>query len=95
MVVFVNLDEPLISQVLINGATQRIEYEHLPTVCFQCGHYGHTKEICPKSEMGMEGIGKGDVPDKTNQGTDKGDNKRGNTTQGTYRPWMLVKKKSR
>ncbi|KAH1031419.1 hypothetical protein J1N35_043593 [Gossypium stocksii] len=48
MAVFVNLGKPLISQVIINGVTQRIEYEHLPTVCFQCGHYGHIKEICPK-----------------------------------------------
>ncbi|KAH1084179.1 hypothetical protein J1N35_023940 [Gossypium stocksii] len=43
MAVFINLDKALISQVIINGVTQRIEYEHLPTVCFQCGHYGHTK----------------------------------------------------
>ncbi|MBA0875326.1 hypothetical protein Goshw_029799, partial [Gossypium schwendimanii] len=31
MVVYVNLDEPLVSQILVNGKIQRIEYEFLPT----------------------------------------------------------------
>ncbi|KAK5785990.1 hypothetical protein PVK06_040614 [Gossypium arboreum] len=48
MVVYVNLEKVLISQVLVNGTLQRIEYEYLPTVCFLCGHYGHIKEICLK-----------------------------------------------
>ncbi|MFQ6643133.1 hypothetical protein Gotur_017314 [Gossypium turneri] len=39
---YINLEKALISQVLINGALQRIEYEYLPTVCFSYGHYGHT-----------------------------------------------------
>ncbi|KAH1055068.1 hypothetical protein J1N35_033133 [Gossypium stocksii] len=48
MAVYVNLGEALISQVLINGVLQRIEYEYLPTVCFSYGHYGHSQDICPK-----------------------------------------------
>ncbi|MBA0618703.1 hypothetical protein Godav_028007 [Gossypium davidsonii] len=50
MVVYVNLEKVLISQVLVNGTLQRIEYEYLPTVCFLCAHYGHIKDICPKGE---------------------------------------------
>ncbi|PPD81183.1 hypothetical protein GOBAR_DD21894 [Gossypium barbadense] len=50
MVVYVNLEKVLISQVLVNGTLQRIEYKYLPAVCFLCGHYGHIKEICPKGE---------------------------------------------
>ncbi|MBA0679658.1 hypothetical protein Goari_011415 [Gossypium aridum] len=34
MAIYVNLDKPLVSQVLINGVLQRIEYEYLPIVCF-------------------------------------------------------------
>ncbi|MBA0743396.1 hypothetical protein Gogos_006079 [Gossypium gossypioides] len=37
MAVYVNLGKPLLSQVLINGNIQRIEYESLPVVCFSCG----------------------------------------------------------
>lgn len=47
MVVYVNLDEPLISQVLVTGKVQRVEYEFLPIVCFHFGRYGHIKEMCP------------------------------------------------
>ncbi|KAG8501637.1 hypothetical protein CXB51_004070 [Gossypium anomalum] len=46
MVVYINLDKLLIAQVLVNGMKQRVEYEALPTVCFTCGKYGHTKELC-------------------------------------------------
>lgn len=36
MAVYINLDTPLISQVLINEKIERIEYKFLPTVCFIC-----------------------------------------------------------
>ncbi|PPS05656.1 hypothetical protein GOBAR_AA14994 [Gossypium barbadense] len=44
MVVFINLDKPLVSQIRVNGNIQRVEYEGLPTVCFACGKYGHETE---------------------------------------------------
>ncbi|KAH1098445.1 hypothetical protein J1N35_015366 [Gossypium stocksii] len=37
MVVYIYLDKPLTSQVLINGQLQRVEFESLPVVCFGCG----------------------------------------------------------
>ncbi|PPS00398.1 hypothetical protein GOBAR_AA20259 [Gossypium barbadense] len=46
LAVFVNLDRPLISKVLVDGEVQRVEYESLPTVCFNYGKYGHVKELC-------------------------------------------------
>ncbi|MBA0575982.1 hypothetical protein Golob_006873, partial [Gossypium lobatum] len=46
IVVFINLDKPPISQVLVNGDIQRVEYEALPTICFACGKYGHVREMC-------------------------------------------------
>lgn len=46
LAVFVNLDEPLISKVLVDGDIQRVEYKSFPTVCFSCGRYGHVKELC-------------------------------------------------
>ncbi|PPR93435.1 hypothetical protein GOBAR_AA27226 [Gossypium barbadense] len=44
--VYINLDKPLIAQVLVNGMNQRVEYEALPTIYFTCEKYGHTKELC-------------------------------------------------
>ncbi|KAK5785903.1 hypothetical protein PVK06_040525 [Gossypium arboreum] len=95
MAVFVNLGKALISQALINGVTQRLEYEHLPMVCFQCGHYGYTKEICPKEEMGLEGIGE-DIPeDQTRQRYPLEENKAENSNRELYGPWMLVERKAK
>lgn len=46
LVVYLNLNRPLISQVLVDEVAQRVEYEALPIVCFACGKYGHVKEMC-------------------------------------------------
>lgn len=48
MAIYINLDKASVSQVMVNGNVQKVEYENLPMVCFSCGHYGHIKEICPK-----------------------------------------------
>lgn len=42
------LNKPLCSQFLLDGKRERIKYESLPTICFQCGRYDHKSEICPE-----------------------------------------------
>ncbi|CAN1157945.1 hypothetical protein LINPERHAP2_LOCUS21848 [Linum perenne] len=42
-----DLSEPLLPVVLLDGATQHIEYENLPTLCFDCGRIGHEALCCP------------------------------------------------
>ncbi|KAK8585317.1 hypothetical protein V6N13_076191 [Hibiscus sabdariffa] len=35
---------------LVDGDVTRsmvVEYESLPTICFECGKYGHVKDVCP------------------------------------------------
>ncbi|KAG8485315.1 hypothetical protein CXB51_021330 [Gossypium anomalum] len=66
MVIYVNLDKPLIAQVLVNGLHQKVEYEALPTICFTYGKYGHTKELCALLQLEIS-LGKdqeGDTPKK-------------------------------
>ncbi|KAH9673090.1 reverse transcriptase domain-containing protein [Citrus sinensis] len=46
------LNKPLVSQFQLNGKIQRIEYEGLPTICFECGKYGHTTDTC-QSKQGV------------------------------------------
>ncbi|MBA0713332.1 hypothetical protein Golax_012372 [Gossypium laxum] len=46
MAVYVNLEKPLVSQILINGRSQKVEYESLSIICFHCGRYGHMENIC-------------------------------------------------
>ncbi|MBA0561270.1 hypothetical protein Golob_018115 [Gossypium lobatum] len=51
MVIYVNLDKPLVLQVLVNGVLQKVEYEALPTICFSYRKYCHTKEVYPSKEQ--------------------------------------------
>lgn len=44
----INLNKPLVSQFLLDGRIQKIEYESLPTICFECGIYGHYCTNCPE-----------------------------------------------
>ncbi|KAK9000428.1 hypothetical protein V6N11_080928 [Hibiscus sabdariffa] len=48
MAVKINLNQPLVSKIVVNGRTQLVEYESLPVVCFQCGTYGHVHDQCPR-----------------------------------------------
>ncbi|XP_016722174.1 uncharacterized protein [Gossypium hirsutum] len=96
MVVNVSLDKLLVSQVLINGPLQRIEYEYLPTVCFSCGCYGHMKELCsskviiPGADFEGKSSGKGD---QTIISAPVG--KESTDANDAYGPWMLVERRSR
>ncbi|KAK8986514.1 hypothetical protein V6N11_010070 [Hibiscus sabdariffa] len=47
MAVKINLNQPLVSEIVINGRTQLVEYESLPVVCFHCDTYGHVHDQCP------------------------------------------------
>ncbi|MFQ6634535.1 hypothetical protein Gotur_011323 [Gossypium turneri] len=46
LAIFVNLDKPLILQILINDKPQRVEYKSLSTICFSCGRYDYVKDFC-------------------------------------------------
>ncbi|XP_021908868.1 uncharacterized protein LOC110822953 [Carica papaya] len=48
LVVSVDLTKYLVSKIQIEGHLQRVEYEGLPTICFECGCYDHLREQCPK-----------------------------------------------
>lgn len=48
MAVKINLQQPLVSRIKLDGITQFIEYEGLPTICYNCGCYGHLDTICPR-----------------------------------------------
>ncbi|CAN1176737.1 hypothetical protein LINPERHAP2_LOCUS32704 [Linum perenne] len=46
-----DLSEPLPPVVLLDGAHQIVEYENLPTLCFECGRVGHDSTSCPKNAV--------------------------------------------
>ncbi|KAH9800899.1 DUF4283 domain-containing protein [Citrus sinensis] len=44
----VALDKLLCSQFLLDSKIQKVEYESLPTICFECGIYGYLISSCQK-----------------------------------------------
>lgn len=91
MAMYVDLTKPLITQVMVNRRNQRVKYEFFPTVCFQCGIYGHIKEVCPTKIVNPipanTTVPTKSLPKKTNLVIDgKSEN------NANYGPWMLVKK---
>ncbi|XP_016675437.2 uncharacterized protein [Gossypium hirsutum] len=94
LAVYVDLEKPLISHILINGRKQNVEYESLSTICFHCGRYGHVENSCPfkKSEITSEKENSPSEMSSEIQNTAKVDAEK---SYGNFGPWMIVEKKSR
>ncbi|KAI9094458.1 hypothetical protein K1719_026683 [Acacia pycnantha] len=53
IVVVMDISQPLIPWIKVDGKLYCVEYEGLPHICFECGKYGHTAEKCKKpTEVG-------------------------------------------
>ncbi|KAH1046696.1 hypothetical protein J1N35_037480 [Gossypium stocksii] len=91
MAVYVNLDKPLVSQILINGKIQKDEF--LPTVYFHCGRYGHMKDVSPFRVFEPKS-GKHPTPSETLLEVESINVNDLEETSEIYEPWMVVEKKS-
>ncbi|KAH1082384.1 hypothetical protein J1N35_022145 [Gossypium stocksii] len=107
LAVYLNLDRPLISQILVDGVAQRVEYEALLTMCFTCGKYGHLKELCSSVVSSQNLVGLTNKVDKTHvestavarsipvSNMDEGRSNSDDRKKGPeFGPWMLVEKKA-
>ncbi|XP_012453513.2 uncharacterized protein LOC105775549 [Gossypium raimondii] len=94
LAVYVDLEKPLVSHILINGRKQNVEYESLSTICFHCGRYGHVENSCPfkNSETPSEKENTSSEMASEFQNTTKVDAEKEHENFG---PWMIVEKKSR
>ncbi|KAH1113982.1 hypothetical protein J1N35_007360 [Gossypium stocksii] len=95
MAAYVNLGKALISQILINGVLQKIEYEYLPTVCFSCGHYGYNQEICPNLVKDQRRTTEDITGEKMIQ-ENRPEQRESTviTNSNAYGPWMLVERRN-
>ncbi|XP_040967093.1 uncharacterized protein [Gossypium hirsutum] len=91
LAIFLNLDKPLISQVLIDGIAQRVEYEALPTVCFGRGKYGHVKDFSPKENANRNPISQSEVVKDVSVKAAGGN---AEEARPEFGPWMPVERKS-
>ncbi|KAH1046188.1 hypothetical protein J1N35_036972 [Gossypium stocksii] len=91
LAIFINLDKWLVSQVMIDGAIQRVEYEALSTVCFACGKYGHVKKLC--SLVGNKAQEKAEIAVVTFTSGAVGEGE--SAKRPEFGLWMLVERHSR
>lgn len=94
LVVYVNLDRPLVSQIFIDGKLKRVEYEFLPTVYFHYGKCGRFKESYPSKLFGQKSKENGHSSKKSpNSKTMNVDDLESKSE--IFEHWMLVERKSR
>ncbi|PPD72023.1 hypothetical protein GOBAR_DD31086 [Gossypium barbadense] len=80
--------------ILINGRSQKVEYESLSTICFHCGRYGYVENLYTFRKPGLAVEKNNDSPETTleNQNlVEEGSAKK----DENYGPWMIVERKSR
>ncbi|CAL1355511.1 unnamed protein product [Linum trigynum] len=91
LAVEVDLAKPLVPRVRLDGKWQKVEFENLPTVCFECGMVGHTKVTCPKLRQQLIAAAQGGVDSSTVAYGEP----EAPEVNGGFGPWMLVTRKSR
>ncbi|CAI0399275.1 unnamed protein product [Linum tenue] len=90
MAVEVDLSKPLVPRIRLDGRWQKVEYENLPVVCFECGKVGHTNVSCHSTGRGVNSgaeidsmtsavVVAGEALPEANAG---------------FGPWMIVSRKS-
>ncbi|KAK5793701.1 hypothetical protein PVK06_034854 [Gossypium arboreum] len=94
MAVYVELDKPLVSQILINGLKQNMEYESLSTICFSCGRYGHMEKSCMFRNSGVTGEKSFTSHEELSEIRETIKDSSGKKDEN-YGPWMIVERKSR
>lgn len=71
----IDLDKPLVNQILLEGFVQDIQYEGVHSLCFSCGRVGHRREGCPHTikVQNLEPQGEEVTMNRENGGTGDGE----------------------
>ncbi|CAI0430812.1 unnamed protein product [Linum tenue] len=90
MAVELDLSKPLVTRIRLDGKWQYIEYENLPTCCFECGKIGHTSLTCSTLAAISPPLVAGViVSDQGNAPATPSEDRTG------FGPWMQVTRRSR
>ncbi|KAK9193105.1 hypothetical protein WN944_003802 [Citrus x changshan-huyou] len=94
--VTISLAKPLVSQFELDGKVQKVEYEGLPVICFTCGRYGHSSNICKAADTTNDvekapqpAIQRQTIPAHQDGGCHDA------STIEPFGPWMIVTRKGR
>ncbi|KAH7862043.1 hypothetical protein Vadar_034031 [Vaccinium darrowii] len=95
----IDLSKPVKSRVLIEGKIYRVEYEHIPFMCFGCGRIRHRKDQCswgPKTTPPLAGEQAPETPVTASTPATGERTSVGNSAQlPAYGQWTLVQRKPR
>ncbi|KAK8593713.1 hypothetical protein V6N12_045788 [Hibiscus sabdariffa] len=83
MAIRINLNKPLVSKLPVNGRIQVVEYVSLPTICFDCGKYGHVSNSCPGKILEAERVATPPANTAQPPGSDI----------DAFGPWMVVERR--
>ncbi|KAL4342583.1 hypothetical protein GQ457_08G036530 [Hibiscus cannabinus] len=92
LAILVDLNRPLLSCIRIDGAIQKIEYEGLHNICFSCGVYGHSKDVC-QSSKGSSGTVSGGATASVS--LEKAKPVESISAANLFGPWMVVDNRRR
>nr|POE84935.1 uncharacterized protein CFP56_64328 [Quercus suber] len=95
----IDLNKPLVRQILLKGQIQDIQYEGINSLCFSCGRVGHRRESCPYTVKVVTSETKADevdmsVGEKELETREPCSQEAGNTdvdVKEEYGAWMLVR----
>ncbi|KAL5833363.1 hypothetical protein ACOSQ3_017037 [Xanthoceras sorbifolium] len=76
----IDITKPIIGTLRADGRLIRVEYENLGVVCYQCGKYGHSKDMCSENIERREQDGEAVATAKDD----------GPSKEKPYGPWLLV-----
>ncbi|XP_024039224.1 uncharacterized protein LOC112097866 [Citrus clementina] len=81
----------------LDGKIQKVKYEGLPIICYQCGKYGHNNIVCPEKQVSNGAkVGNSESIPLVNMTVDKdGASAVANNSSEKLGPWMIVARKER
>ncbi|CAN1138934.1 hypothetical protein LINPERHAP2_LOCUS10965, partial [Linum perenne] len=91
----INVEEALAPVIVLDGTRQKVDYENIPMLCFDCGKVGHNLDFCPLKV----GVAASEVEDamgpenaiEVKKGKSVADERAGDE----FGPWMVVARKHR
>ncbi|KAL4303593.1 hypothetical protein GQ457_10G006750 [Hibiscus cannabinus] len=91
LAILVDLHKPLLSCIRVDGRIQKLEYEGLHHICYECGVYGHSKESCDTHRTKDKTV----VTGHTNVDSNRAPESENISESNLFGPWMLVADKRR
>ncbi|XP_039058597.1 uncharacterized protein LOC120202198 [Hibiscus syriacus] len=87
--VVIDLNNPLIPCVGIDDFIQKIEYEEIQQICFNCGIYGHAKEVFQSNQEDKH------INVNSNNNTMEEQSNVEKSKENPFGPWMFVQPRGR